>query len=61
MVTRGEWSQHHNAGNDRADHYADLGATLNAVPRHDVRVTELQDARAWLMQERLLAIVRNRI
>ena len=61
MIDRGEWQKHHKEGNDRADYYADLGATLNAVSRHDVKVTELQDARAWLMQERLLAIVRNRI
>ena len=61
MVDRGDWTIQNKAGNDRADHYADLGATLNAVSRHDVMVNEHQDARAWLMQERLLAIVKNRI
>ena len=61
MVDRGEWNEYNKAGDDRADHYADLGATLNRVSRDDIRNIEHQDSRVWLMQERLLAIVRNRI
>ena len=60
-VENGEWRSCDQLGNNRADELAKLGAQLNEVSFRDACMLERVDSRAWLMQERLLAIVKNRI
>ena len=43
-------------GNDRADHYAGLGAKIYQVSKEDINLVYMTDARAWMIQKRLLHI-----
>ena len=45
------------AGNELADQYAKMSANTNSLPAADKAVIRRLDGKAWLIRERLIAIV----
>ena len=48
-------------GNDRADHWAGLGAEIYQVPKQTISLVNQIDAETWLIQKRLVKIVQTSI